>query len=207
MLSVTPGYVNASAIACAQYSGQAFVDSGTICVTTPSDVAEAYSKLLHPPAFMPTELGFYVPECDARGPSEPLQVVIEGKTFSIPGSSFVLGGVLLSKNGLVGAYGNYGFSGLQGQIFSPTRCVPDVWSFDMFLEVEMVKFCANQWLYLHFGSAISGKRCCSSRRWSEGDALRAEEVLRLFRSLRLLVAQVSSTFAYRDCSTSELEVV
>jgi hypothetical protein len=117
-----PNYANASAVV----SGEAIIDSGTICITTPSEVAESYSKLFNPPAIMPAELGIYVTECDARGPSEPLDVVIEGKTFSIPGSSFVLSGVLLSDNGLAGAYGNYCFSGLQGQIFSPTRCVSDV---------------------------------------------------------------------------------
>jgi hypothetical protein len=133
-------YINASAVASDQPGVQAIIDSGTICITAPGLVVEAYSKLFDPPAFMPTELGFYVNDCEAQGPSEPFYVVIEGKTFSIPGSSFVLGGVLLSENGLAGKYGNYCFSGLQSQIFDLTRCVHSMCGICLFfMNIEMAR--------------------------------------------------------------------
>jgi hypothetical protein len=105
-----------------QLGGNALVDSGTVSVNAPNAVADAYSKLFSPPAISPPELGFYITECDAQGPKDPFSIIINGTTFTIPGSAFVLSETLLSENGFSGQYGDYCFGGLQrGGIFGESR--------------------------------------------------------------------------------------
>jgi hypothetical protein len=117
-----PGYV--PTVGEGQLGGNAIIDSGTISLNAPNDVADAYSKLFNPPAFAPPELGIYITECNAQGPSEPFSVIINGTAFFIPGSAFVLNEVILSENGFPGKYGDYCFSGMQdGGIFGQSRYV------------------------------------------------------------------------------------
>lgn len=106
-------YANDSAIASSHLGGEAIIDSGTISIAGPGDVVASYAKLFNPPAISPAEVGIYITECDAQGPEEPFVVTINGTSFDIPGSDFVLSGVILSENGIAGQYGNYCWCGIQ----------------------------------------------------------------------------------------------
>ncbi len=94
--------------------GLTIIDTGTISVDAPNDVVTEYNKLFDPPAIYDKAMGFWVIECDTKGPKEPFDVVINSTTFSIPGQNFALDKVVLDENGLGGGkYAKYCFCGLQ----------------------------------------------------------------------------------------------
>jgi hypothetical protein len=106
-------HANDSAVASGRLGGETIIDSGSIAIVVPKDVVASYAELFNPPAIIPPEVGIYITECDAQGPEQPFSITINGTNFDIPGSNFVLSGVLLSDNGFSGPYGNYCYCGIQ----------------------------------------------------------------------------------------------
>jgi hypothetical protein len=106
-------YANGSAITSGRLGGETIIDSGSIAIAVPEEVVSSYAKLFNPPAISPSEVGIYITECDAQGPEQSFSVTINGTSFDMPGSDFVLSGVILSDNGFSGPYSNYCYCGIQ----------------------------------------------------------------------------------------------
>jgi hypothetical protein len=77
----------------------ALLDSGTVCISVPAEIADAYNKLYDPPAIYVDDLGLYVTKCDAQPPKQPFHITISGKRFVIPGEDLLLPGTVMSTNG------------------------------------------------------------------------------------------------------------
>ena len=113
------GYNHTTAvIQSGQLGGQGIVDTGTVTLNVPQDVAQAYNLLFDPPGIYIEDDAIWITNCTAKGPSAPFSVVFNGTTFHIPGKDFVLGELTLAANGLPGPYGEYCLSGVQsGGVF------------------------------------------------------------------------------------------
>jgi hypothetical protein len=92
------------------------LDSGTVCISVPAEIADAYSMLYDPPAIYVDDLGVYVTRCDARPPKQPFYISIAGTRFVIPGEDLLLPETVMSTNGAAAPdspYANYCVSAMQ----------------------------------------------------------------------------------------------